>query len=77
VRDQALLGIRLKPQTIPQLVALTGPTHTRPGFTYSDLGQRLIPAAVMQAFPDYALTDDILLAVTRQLDPSPVFQEES
>jgi AAA+ superfamily predicted ATPase len=71
---QALRGITLAPQTIPQLVSLTGPTHTRPGFTYSDLSQRLIPAAVMRAFPDDALTDDILLTVARQLEPSPVFQ---
>jgi AAA+ superfamily predicted ATPase len=77
VLDHALRGISLKPQTIPHLVALTGPTRTRPGFTYSDLSQRLIPAAVMRAFPDDALSDDILLTVAQQLEPSPVFQEDA
>lgn len=77
VLDHALRGISLKPQTITQLVALTGPSRTGPGFTYSDLSQRLIPAAIMQAFPDDALTDDILLAVAQQLEPSPVFQDEA
>jgi AAA+ superfamily predicted ATPase len=76
VLDRALRGVRLKSETLPQLVALTGATATRPGFTYSDLSQRLIPAAVMQAFPDDALTDDILLNVARRLQPSPVFREE-
>lgn len=75
VLTQALHGITLAPQTIPQIVSVTGPTRARPGFTYSDLSQRLIPAAVMRAFPDDALTDDILLTVARSLEPSPVFQE--
>ena len=77
VLKNALGGISLRPQTIPRLVTLTGPTRNRPGFTYSDLNQRLIPAAVMHAFPDDALTDDILLAVAEELEPSPVFQEEA
>jgi AAA+ superfamily predicted ATPase len=76
ILENALDGINLRPQTIPRLVALTGPTRTRPGFTSSDLSQRLIPAAVMRAFPDDALTDDILLATAERLEPSPVFQEE-
>jgi SpoVK/Ycf46/Vps4 family AAA+-type ATPase len=74
--DNALRGVSLKPQTIPQLVTLTGPTQARPAFTYSDLTQRLVPAAVMHAFPDDPLTDDLLLDVAQQLQPSPVFQAE-
>ncbi|GLZ60949.1 AAA family ATPase [Micromonospora sp. NBRC 107095] len=75
VLGNALHDIDLAPATIRQLVALTGPTDNRPGYTYSDLTQRLIPAAIMRAFPDDPLTDEILLAVARQLAPSPIFQE--
>ena len=75
VLRNALHGITLAPTTITRLVALTGPGPDRPGYTYSDLTQRLIPAAVLRAFPDDALTDEILLDVARQLPPSPVFQE--
>lgn len=39
------------------------PRDRRPGFTYSDLTQRLVPAAVLRAFPDDALTDAILISV--------------
>jgi AAA+ superfamily predicted ATPase len=75
VLRNALHGIELASTTITRLVALTGPGPDRPGYTYSDLTQRLIPAAVLRAFPDDALTDEILLDVARQLPPSPVFQE--
>jgi AAA+ superfamily predicted ATPase len=76
LRD-ALHGIDLLQATITQLIALTGPGSDRPGYTYSDVTQRLIPAAVLRAFPDEALTDEILLDVARQLSPSPVFRETS
>ena len=38
-------------QVIGELAALTGPSDDRPGFTYSDLTQRLIPTAILAAFP--------------------------
>ena len=31
----------------------------------------------VRAFPDNALTDDILLHVARELPPSPIFQDAS
>jgi AAA+ superfamily predicted ATPase len=77
VLRNALQNIDLAPATITELVAITGPGSDRPGYTYSDLSQRLIPAAVLRAFPDDALTDDILLDVARRLPPSPVFEETS
>jgi SpoVK/Ycf46/Vps4 family AAA+-type ATPase len=77
VLHAALRGIDLAPTTIGQLVAITGPSTDRPGYTYSDLTQRLIPAGIIRAFPDEALTDDILLDVARRLAPSPIFREIS
>jgi hypothetical protein len=46
-----------------------------PAFTYSDLTQRLIPAAVLAAFPAKPLTADILLDVASRLAPTPEFRE--
>ncbi|MEU3175865.1 hypothetical protein [Streptomyces sp. NPDC007000] len=46
------------------------------GYTYSDLTQRLVPAAVFHAFPDRPVRDDDLLALAEELQPTPVFTEE-
>lgn len=75
VLHAVLDGLDIQPETVNQLVAVTGPNGQRPGFTYSDLTQRLVPAAILQAFPDEAITDTTLLNVARGLDPSPVFQD--
>ena len=57
----ALAGTGIDAEAIGKLAELTGPAGDRPGYTYSDLTQRLIPAAILAAFPDKPLTADILL----------------
>jgi len=67
-------GLGLDSGQIEELVKATGarPKAGRDyGLTYSDLRTRLIPAAVLEAFPDRPLTFDILLKVARALEPSP------
>ncbi|CAL9563317.1 AAA family ATPase [Streptomyces sp. NPDC101145] len=76
VLAQALDGLGIRPETVRKVVELTGPTGGRPGYTFSDLTQRLVPAAVFRAFPDRPVTDDDLLALAEELEPSPVFTEE-
>jgi AAA+ superfamily predicted ATPase len=71
----ALRGLDVTSSTINRLVALTGPRAGRPGFTFSDLNQRLVPAAILQAFPDNALTDAILIRTAEQIEPTPIFQD--
>ncbi|PWU46302.1 AAA family ATPase [Micromonospora sp. S4605] len=71
----ALHGIDVPAATLNRLAELTGPDGTRPGYTYSDLTQRLVPTAVMDAFPDSALTDEILLRTVRAIEPTPIFEE--
>jgi SpoVK/Ycf46/Vps4 family AAA+-type ATPase len=61
---------------ITELVKLTGPVDGSPGFTYSDLTQRLIPTAVLNAFPDTPLTGAGLLAAARETRPTPSFRED-
>jgi SpoVK/Ycf46/Vps4 family AAA+-type ATPase len=71
----ALQGLDISMSTVNHLAELTGPDGGRPGFTYSDLTQRFVPAAVMDAFPDSALTDEILLGTARAIEPTPIFEE--
>lgn len=73
----ALDGLGIRPETISKLVELTGPAGDRPGFTGSDLTQRLVPAAVIDAFPDRPVADEDLLTLAAELVPSPVFAEKS
>jgi AAA+ superfamily predicted ATPase len=71
----ALAGTGIDTAAISKLTALTGPVGGRPGFTYSDLTQRLIPAAILTAFPDKPLTADLLLAAAASTDPTPEFRQ--
>ncbi|MFE2347661.1 AAA family ATPase [Kitasatospora cineracea] len=77
VLTKALDGLGIDTATIGKLTALTGPTTARPGYTFSDLTQRLVPAAVRDAFPDRPVTDEDLLALAEALQPTPVFTEEN
>ncbi|GGW95631.1 AAA family ATPase [Streptomyces chryseus] len=76
VLSQALDGLAIRSETIDKLVSLTGPSTGRSGYTFSDLTQRLVPAAVLHAFPDRPVRDEDLLALAEELEPSPVFTEE-
>ncbi|MEU0955595.1 AAA family ATPase [Streptomyces niveus] len=76
VLTQALDGLAIRPETVRKVVELTGPTEDRPGYTFSDLTQRLVPAAVFRAFPDRPVMDEDLLALTEELEPTPIFTEE-
>jgi len=75
VLASALDGTGIDDATISKLVSLTGESAGRPAFTYSDLTQRLVPAAVLAAFPAKPLTADILLDVASRLAPTPEFRE--
>lgn len=70
-------GLGLAGRDIARLVELTGPTKAMPwGFTFSDVYLRLLPTAVLAAFPDRPLTADILIAVAEDLVPTPPFVEQ-
>jgi hypothetical protein len=68
--------MKIGERTIAELVSLTGPRGSEPGFTYSDLSQRLVPAAVMAAFPDRPLTADILVRVAKGMSATPEFRPQ-
>jgi AAA+ superfamily predicted ATPase len=62
---------------INSLVEVTGATSNRQyGFTFSDLTQRLIPAIVLDAYPNQAITPDRALIVAQTIEPTPPFKEQ-
>lgn len=70
-----LAGVDVTPQMIGELATVTGPCDGRPGFTFSDIQTRLLPAAIARAYPERALTADDLLLAAAELEPSPVMRE--
>lgn len=70
-------GTGIDAGTIEKIAVITGPSGDRPGFTYSDITQRLIPAAILAAFPDKPLTGDILLDVAAGTTPTPEFRQRA
>ena len=59
-----------------KLVALTGSHDGQPGFTFSDLRSRVLPAALGRAFPDRALCSSDFLEAAREVRPSPAITEQ-
>ena len=80
-RRRELLGPRLaelgfSPADIDAIVAATGPRNGQPGFTYSDLTQRLIPGIVLDAYPHRAIEAGRALTIAREMEPTPAFKDE-
>jgi len=78
----SVLNTTLSPLGFSQLqinsvVEATGPYGDRKyGFTFSDLTQRLIPAIVLDAYPNQSITPERALRVAQRIEPTPPFQEE-
>ena len=60
---------------VEAIVAATGPRGDQPGFTYSDLTQRLIPGIVLDAYPDRAIEPARAIEIAREMRPTPAFKE--
>jgi len=69
-------GLGIGAAEIDELVALTAAKGRVPAFTFSDLRTRLIPEAVLQAYPTRPLTGRDLIAAAKSLDPSPAIEDE-
>ncbi|BBY73149.1 hypothetical protein MPRF_00480 [Mycolicibacterium parafortuitum] len=68
----------LPADTIDKLVIATGAQGPHCyGFTYSDLTQRLVPSAILAAYPDGAITADLLLTVAAELGPTTAFDDQA
>ncbi len=62
-----------------QIAAVVNATGARQeggyGFTFSDLTQRLLPAIVLNAFPESAVKPNQAIEIARAMDPTAPFQE--
>lgn len=57
-----------------KLAQLTGPRDGNEfGYTYSDFTQRLIPAILIEAFPDFPITFDLTCSITKKIEPTKPF----
>lgn len=74
-----LTGVGIGDAEMQQLVDATGPTQTRGyGYTYSDLRQRLLPEAVLEAVRgDVPLTGPQVVEIARRLEPTRPFAEDA
>ena len=59
---------------IDAIIAATGARGDRPGFTYSDLTQRLIPGIVLDAYPHRAIKPDRAIKIANEMQPTPPFK---
>jgi AAA+ superfamily predicted ATPase len=74
----ALAGLDFTPGQIRQLAEATGSRDGRPyGANYSDLTQRLIPAAILDSYPSRPLEFARLLSMARALEPTAPFAESA
>lgn len=71
-----LEGLGLPTAVIDQLVKLTGPREAdEPGFTFSDINQRLIPSIILAAYPKKAVDARETLLTAQAMKPTPAFQD--
>lgn len=75
VLESSLNEAGLNAADVDRIVAATGEDRSKPGFTYSDLTQRLIPTLVLDAYPDRAITSSRALELARQIRPTPAFRD--
>jgi AAA+ superfamily predicted ATPase len=76
-----LLGPKLgelgfKADEIDAIVAATGERDGGPGFTFSDLTQRLIPAIVLDAYPHRPIVASRAIEIAEQMVPTPPFTDK-
>ena len=76
VLSDGLADCGLSPTELDKLVDLTGDTGRGYVYTYSDLVNRVLPAAVLKAFPDRPITIDIVADAIATNPPTPPFQNE-
>lgn len=70
------LGISEK--QLREVVSATGENGERKyGFTFSDLTQRLIPAIILDAYPNYPVTAERVLRIATELEPTPPFHDKN
>jgi len=78
VLAEPLQQLGLTKSQVDSVIAATGAQQRRPyGFTFSDLTQRLLPAIVLDAYPDRAVQPARAIEIAKTIIPTPPFQENA
>jgi hypothetical protein len=76
VLEDPLAEVGFTKKQLTEIVEATGPVGNRDyGFTYSDITQRLLPAVVLDAYPDNPITFKRALEVIEDIHPTAPFKE--
>ncbi|WP_126652208.1 AAA family ATPase [Chryseobacterium aureum] len=76
VLSDALKELDFSENEVQDLVSLTGPRNGIDyGFTFSDIVQRLIPAIVIDAYPDKAVEAQRAMMIAEKIIPTSPFKE--
>lgn len=76
VFDRWLSDAGFKKAELAQLAEATGSnSNGRPGFTYSDLTQRLLPSIVLDAYPTGPIQATRAIEIARGMSPTPPFRD--
>jgi len=76
VLDVPLKQLGLSSKDVNAVVAATGALNGRVyGFTFSDLTQRLLPAIILDAYPDRAVSSTRAIEISQSIVPTPPFQD--
>ncbi|CAK2105613.1 CD-NTase-associated protein 6 [Vibrio crassostreae] len=72
--EQTLAPFELGNTTIAKIAEATGESDTRDyGFSFSDITQRLVPAIILDAYPNKAVTKERAVEVALSIQPTPPF----
>lgn len=78
VLKHRLEPLGLSPAHLEGLVSSTGVRKGQEvGFSFSDLTQRLIPAIVLDAYPDRAVEGRRAVQIAEQMAPTPAFRDQA
>lgn len=78
VLKESFKELGLSEKQLKKVVSATGGNCNREyGFTFSDLTQRLIPAIVLDAYPNEPVTEEIILKIVTKIEPTPPFQNKT
>ncbi|WP_153799675.1 AAA family ATPase [Foetidibacter luteolus] len=76
VLETPLRELGLAAKDITKMVELTGPKKERSfGFTFSDLVQRLVPAIILDAYPNSAVRPQRAIEIAKTVIPTSPFKE--
>lgn len=73
---KSLQGINFTEEEFTTFAELTGENESRTyGYTFSDIAQKILPAIVLQAYPDKAINADDIVTLLKQMQPTPPFNQ--